>query len=60
MSCMAFGRIKAALEAGNIAGRMVYEMYLGREIDRILTRLERLQRMHRRLPLPPRLDIKIS
>jgi hypothetical protein len=35
-------------------------MHLSREIDRILNRLERLQRMHKQQPLPLQLDVKIS
>ena len=37
-----------------------YETHLSREIDRILNRLERLQRMRKGQPLPPQLDVKIS
>ena len=37
-----------------------YETHLSREMDRILNRLERLQRMRRGQPLPPRLDVNIS
>ena len=34
---------------------MRYETHLNREIDRILNRLERLQRMRRGQPLPPQI-----
>jgi hypothetical protein len=37
-----------------------YETHLSREIDSILNRLERLQRMRKGQPLPPQLDVKIS
>jgi hypothetical protein len=37
-----------------------YEAHLSREIDRILNRLERLQRIRKGQPLPPQLDVKIS
>jgi hypothetical protein len=37
-----------------------YEVHLSREIDRILNRLERLQRMRKGQPLPLQLDVKIS
>ena len=35
-------------------------MHLSREIDRILNRLERLQRMRRGQPLSPQIDVKIA
>jgi hypothetical protein len=37
-----------------------YEAHFSREIDRILNRLERLQRIRKGQPLPTRLDVKIS
>ena len=37
-----------------------YEAHLSREIDRILNRLERLQRVRKGQPLPHQLDVKIS
>jgi hypothetical protein len=37
-----------------------YDTYLSRETDRLLNRLERLQRMRNGQPLPPQLDVKIS
>jgi hypothetical protein len=37
-----------------------YDTYLSRETDRLLNRLERLQRMRKGLPLPPQVDLKIS
>jgi hypothetical protein len=37
-----------------------YDTYLSRETDRLLNRLERLQRMRKGQPLPPQLDVKIS
>jgi hypothetical protein len=39
---------------------MRYEAHLSREIDRILCRLERLQRIRKGQPLPPQVDVKIS
>jgi hypothetical protein len=36
------------------------EVHLSREIDRILSRLERLQRMRKGQPPPPRLDVNFS
>jgi hypothetical protein len=44
-----------------VSERLVrYEAHLSREIDRILNRLERLQRIRKGQPLPPQLDVKIS
>jgi hypothetical protein len=44
-----------------ISERLVrYEAHLSREIDRILNRLERLQRMRKGQPLPPQVDVNIS
>ena len=37
-----------------------YEAHFSREIDRILNRLERLQRIRKGQPLPPQVDVKIS
>jgi hypothetical protein len=37
-----------------------YETHLSREIDRILNRLERVQRMRKGQPPPPQLEVKIS
>ena len=37
-----------------------HEAHFSREIDRILNRLERLQRIRRGQPLPPQVDVKIS
>ena len=37
-----------------------YETHLSRESDRILSRLERLQRTRKGKPLPPQLDVNIS
>jgi hypothetical protein len=39
---------------------MRYETHVSREIDRILNRLERWQRIGKGQPLPPQLDVKIS
>jgi hypothetical protein len=39
---------------------MRYEAHLSREIDRILNRLERLQRIRKGHPLPPQLDVNIT
>jgi hypothetical protein len=36
------------------------ETHLSREIERILTQLERFQRMRKGQPLPPQVDLKIS
>ena len=36
-----------------------YETHLSREIDRILNKHERLQRMRKGQPLPPQLDVRI-
>lgn len=37
-----------------------YETHFERQIDRIVTRLELLQRVRKRQPLPPQVDVKIS
>ena len=37
-----------------------YETHLSRESDRILSRLERLQRTRKGQPLPPQMDVNIS
>jgi len=59
-------RIEYEVSAAIIPGQQAldrllrYETHLSREMDRILNRLERLQRMRRGQPLPPRLDVNIS
>ena len=59
-------RIDYKLSAAIIPGQEVtdrllrYETHLSREIDRILNRLERLQRRRKGQPLPPRLDDSIN
>jgi hypothetical protein len=51
----------AGIPSQEIADRLLrYEAHLSREIDRILNRLERLQRIRKGQPLPPQLDVKIS
>lgn len=37
-----------------------YDTYLSRETDRLLNRLERVQRMRKGQPLPPQFEVKIS
>jgi len=37
-----------------------YETHFGREIDRILNQLERLQKMRKGEPVPPTLNVKVS
>jgi hypothetical protein len=41
-----------------VGGR--YETHLDCQIDRIVNRLERLQRIREGQPLPPRVNVKIS
>ncbi len=59
-------RIRYETAAAVIPGReasdrlLRYETHLSREIDRILNRLERLQRMRKGQPLPPQVDVNIS
>jgi hypothetical protein len=54
------------LSAAVIPGQGMMELLMrletpfSREIDRILNRLGRLQRMRNGQPLPPQLDVKIS
>jgi hypothetical protein len=44
-----------------VSDRLIrYEAHLSREIDRILSRLERLQRVRKGQPLPPQVDVNIS
>jgi hypothetical protein len=44
-----------------VSERLVrYEAHLSREIDRILNRLERLQRTRKGQPLPPQVEVNIS
>jgi hypothetical protein len=44
-----------------VSDRLVrYESHLSREIDRILNRLERLQRIRKGQPLPPQLEVNVS
>jgi len=44
-----------------VSERLVrYESHLSRESERILNRLERLQRIRKGQPLPPQVDVKIS
>jgi len=39
---------------------MRYEAHLSREFDHVLNQLERLQRMRRRQPAPPMLNLEIN
>ena len=51
----------AVIPGQEVSDRLLrYETHLSREIDRILNRLERLQRMRKGQPLPPQVDVKIS
>ena len=50
----------SAFDSGVPDHLLRYETHLSREIDRILNRLERLQRMRKGQPLPPQVDVKIS
>jgi hypothetical protein len=60
------GRARYKTSAAVIPGqqssdRLVrYEAHLSREIDRVLNRLERLQRIRKGHPLPPQLDVNIT
>jgi hypothetical protein len=55
-------KLSAALIPGQeVSDRLLrYETHLSREIDRILNRLERLQRLRRGQPLPPQVDLNIN
>ena len=56
-----FNELTGVIPSGRRADLFLrYETQLSREIDRILIRLERLQRMRKGEQLPPQLDIKIS
>jgi hypothetical protein len=56
-----FKRFAAVIPGEEASDRLMrYETHLSREIDRILNRLERLQRMRKGQPLPPQVDVKIS
>jgi hypothetical protein len=56
-----FRNFAAVIPDGEALDRLLrYETHLSREIDRVLNRLERLQRMRAGQPLPPQLDVKIS
>jgi hypothetical protein len=51
----------AVIPGAEISDRLMrYETHLSREIERILNRLERLQRMRRGQPVPPQVDVNIS
>ena len=50
----------AVIPGQEVSDRLIrYEAHLSREIDRTLNQLERLQRMRKGQPLPPRLDVNI-
>jgi hypothetical protein len=55
-------KVSAAVIPGpEVSDRLLrYETHLSREIDRILNQLERLQRLRRGQPVPPRIDVNIS
>jgi hypothetical protein len=58
---MLFTKSAAVIPGQEASDRLIrYETHLSREIDRILNRLERLQRMRKGQPLPPQLDVNIS
>jgi hypothetical protein len=51
----------AVIPGQEVSDRLIrYEAHLSREIDRILNRLERLQRMRKGQLLPPQLEVNIS
>jgi len=51
----------AVIPGQEVSDRLLrYETHLSREIDKILNQLERLQRMRRGQPAPPRIDVNIS
>jgi hypothetical protein len=56
-----FRNFATVIPDGGALDRLLrYETHLSREIDRVLNRLERLQRMRTGQPPPPQLDVKIS
>lgn len=58
---LVFKKLAAVIPSRGASDRLLsYETHLNREIDRILNRLERLQRMRKGQPLPPQLDVSIT
>jgi hypothetical protein len=58
---MHFKKLSGVIPSGVRSDLLLrYEVHLSREMDRILNRLERLQRMRKGQELPPRLDVNIS
>ena len=56
-----YGRLAALVPPQDAMDRLVrYEAHLGREFDRILNQLERVQRMRRGQPAPPTLNVNVS
>ena len=51
----------AVIPGQEVSERLIrYEAHFSREIDRVLNRLERLQRIRKGHPLPPQLDVNIT
>jgi hypothetical protein len=58
---MDYKSLAAVIPGQEASDRLLrYETHVSREIDRILNRLERLQRIRKGQPLPPQVDVKIS
>jgi len=58
---MEYKKSAAVIPCQDVSDRLLrYETHLSREIDRILNRLDRLQRMRKGQPLPPQVDVNIS
>lgn len=57
----AYASLAAIVPGQEVSDRLMrYETHLSREIDRILNRLERLQRMRKGQPVSPHVDVNIS
>jgi hypothetical protein len=58
---MLYHKAAAVIPSLDASDRLLrYEAHLSRERDRILNRLERMQRIRKGQPLPPQLDVEIS
>jgi hypothetical protein len=58
---MLYKKSAAVIPGQKVSDRLMRnETHLSREIDRVVNRLGRLQRMHKGQPLSPQLDVKIS
>jgi len=56
-----FKRSAAFIQGPEVSDRLMrYETHLSREIERILNRLERVQRMRGGQRLPPQIDVNVG